>query len=75
MWPKEDGSPTPAYRFVDLYFADYGAASEAVTTEEAAAFFASVFELGSGGVQVAFAGVEESVEAGSHPPVVEAAAR
>ncbi len=22
VWPKEDGSPTPAYRLVDLYFAD-----------------------------------------------------
>ena len=26
VWPKEDGSPTPAYRLLDLYFADYAAA-------------------------------------------------
>ena len=29
VWPKEDGSPTPAYRFIDLYFSDYDAASGA----------------------------------------------
>ena len=32
VWPKEDGSPTPAYRMVDLYFPDYDTASAAVTT-------------------------------------------
>ena len=30
VWPKEDGSPTPAYRMIDLYFADYESASAAV---------------------------------------------
>ena len=25
VWPKEDGSPTPAYRLLDMYFADYDA--------------------------------------------------
>ena len=29
VWPKEDGSPTPACRLLDLYFADYAAASDA----------------------------------------------
>jgi hypothetical protein len=29
VWPKEDGSPTPAYRLLDLYIADYPAASAA----------------------------------------------
>jgi uncharacterized protein (TIGR02118 family) len=23
VWPKEDGSPTPAYRMIDLYYPDY----------------------------------------------------
>lgn len=59
VWPKEDGSPTPAYRMIDMYFSDYDAASKAVTTEEAAAFFPSVFELGTGGARIAFAEVEE----------------
>ena len=26
VWPKEDGSPTPAYRLFDMYFADYDTA-------------------------------------------------
>ena len=60
VWPKEDGSPTPAYRMLDLYFADYDAASAAVTTEEAGAFFPNVFELATGGVRIVFAEVEDS---------------
>ncbi|WP_432936634.1 SDR family oxidoreductase [Kribbella sp. CA-253562] len=60
VWPKEDGSPTPAYRLVDLYFTGYGAASDAVTTPEAAELFPSVFELATGGVRIAFADVENS---------------
>ena len=60
VWPKEDGSPTPAYRVLDLYFADYDAASKAVTTEEAAAFVSTVFELATGGVKLLFADVEEA---------------
>ncbi len=60
VWPKEDGSPTPAYRLMDLYFADYDAASAAVTTAEAGAFFPSVFELATGGVRIVFADVEQS---------------
>lgn len=58
VWPKEDGTPTPAYRFIDLYFDDYESASKAVTTEEAAEFFNDVFALASGGVRIAFADVE-----------------
>jgi uncharacterized protein (TIGR02118 family) len=58
VWPKEDGSPTPAYRLMDMYFADYDAASAAVTTAEAGAFFPSVFELATGGVRIVFADVE-----------------
>jgi uncharacterized protein (TIGR02118 family) len=59
VWPKEDGSATPAYRVLDLYFADYEAASKAVTTEEAAAFVGKVFELATGGVKLLFVDVEE----------------
>ena len=59
VWPKEDGSPTPAYRLLDMYFADYEAASAAVNTEEAGAFLPSVFELATGGVRIVFADVEQ----------------
>lgn len=60
VWPKEDGSPTPAYRMVDMYFADYDSASAAVTTAEAAALFPSIFQLATGGVRIVFAEVESS---------------
>jgi uncharacterized protein (TIGR02118 family) len=62
VWPKEDGSATPLYRLVDLYFSDYDSASAAVASEEAAAFFPAVFELATGGVRIVFADVE-TVEA------------
>ncbi len=60
VWPKEDGTPTPAYRLLDLYFADYDTASAAVKTPEAAAFVPTVFGLGTGGVRIAFTDLEGS---------------
>jgi hypothetical protein len=60
VWPKEDGTPTPAYRLIDLYFADYDAASAAVTTPEMGAMFPRLLELATGGVRVVFAQVEDS---------------
>jgi len=60
VWPKEDGTPTPAYRMVDLYFTNYEAASAAVATEEAGALFPAVFELATGGFRILFSEVEES---------------
>jgi hypothetical protein len=48
VWPKENGSPTPAYRLIDLYFPDYETASAAVTTPEAGALFPSILGLATG---------------------------
>jgi len=56
--PKEDGSATPAYRLLDLYFTDYDEASKAVTTEAAGAFVGSVFKAATGGVRIVFAEIE-----------------
>ncbi|WP_197379311.1 EthD family reductase [Mycolicibacterium mengxianglii] len=58
VWPKEDGSPTPAYRMIDLYFPDYATASEAVATPEAQAFFTAMGQLSTGGVRVLFSDIE-----------------
>jgi uncharacterized protein (TIGR02118 family) len=58
--PKEDGSPTPLYRMVDLYFPDYDTANAAVATPEAAALFPSIFGLATGGVRIAFSDIEQS---------------
>ena len=35
VWPKEDGTATPAYRTLDLYFDSYEEASAAVATPAA----------------------------------------
>lgn len=58
VWPKEDGTPTPAYRTLDLYFDDYDAASAAVTTGTAQEFFGLL--VGSG---VPFTGLFSDIEA------------
>ena len=58
--PKEDGSATPAYRLLDMYFTDYDAASSAVTTGQASAFVGKVKGLATGGVRIVFADIEES---------------
>jgi uncharacterized protein (TIGR02118 family) len=57
VWPKEDGGPTPAYRLLDLYFADYAAASAAAA--EAGPLVAATKEHATGGVVIAFAEVLE----------------
>ncbi|WP_223199164.1 EthD family reductase [Solihabitans fulvus] len=59
VWPKEDGSPTPAYRLLDLYFADYAAASAAAA--EAGPLVGATIEHATGGVAIAFAEVLEDV--------------
>jgi uncharacterized protein (TIGR02118 family) len=58
VWPKEDGSPTPAYRMIDLYYPDYDAACAAVTTPEAGAFFEALGRLSTGGVRILMSDVE-----------------
>lgn len=58
VWPKEDGSPTPAHRMIDLYYPDYDAASAAVATPEAGAFFQAMARLSTGGVRVLFSDIE-----------------
>ena len=60
VWPKEDGSPTPAHRQVDLYFTDYATASAAVATEAAGQLFPAIFGIASGGVSILFSDVEVS---------------
>ena len=57
VWPKEDSSPTPAYRLLDLYFADYAAASAAAA--EAGSLVGATLEHATGGIVIAFAEVVE----------------
>lgn len=56
--PKEDGGATPAYRLLDLQFADYAAASAAVETAAAGTLLTDVFARATGGVRIVFAETE-----------------
>ena len=58
VWPKEDGTPTPAYRQLDLYFASYEDASAAVTTPAAGALVGGLVQAG-----VTFTGLFSDIEA------------
>ena len=58
VFPKEDGSPTPAYRTADLYFADYGTACAALASPEGAALVADAKQIGSAGVKLLLSDVE-----------------
>ena len=57
VFPKEDGTATPAYRTLDLYFDDYAAASRAVATPEAGEFFEQL-----GAMNGTFTGLFSEVE-------------
>jgi hypothetical protein len=57
VWPKEDGTPTPAHRTLDLYFASYDDASAAVATAEADTFFTQLLATG-----ISFTGLFSDVE-------------
>jgi len=58
VWPKEDGTPTPAHRTLDLYFDSYEDASAAVATPAAGEFF-----QGLGGTGTTFTGLFSEIAA------------
>ena len=58
VWPKEDGTPTPAHRTLDLYFDSYDDASAAVATPAAGDFFGRL-----GATRTGFTGLFSDVEA------------
>lgn len=58
VFPKEDGSPTPAYRTADLYFADYATAVAALGTEAGQALIADTLKLGAAGVKLLLSDIE-----------------
>ncbi len=60
VFPKEDGSPTPAYRTADLYFSDYATASAALATEAGQALATDAMELGSAGVKLLLSDITSS---------------
>ena len=60
VFPKEDGTPTPAFRTLDLYFAGYDEASAATTSAEGGAFFPAFFGAAGGKVTGLFTDVESA---------------
>ncbi|GAB3391776.1 EthD family reductase [Humibacter soli] len=58
VWPKEDGSATPAFRTVALLFDGYDEASAATATPEGGAFFGAVIEATGGKITGLFLDVE-----------------
>ncbi len=60
VFPKEDGSPTPAYRTADLYFDSYDDACAAVATPEGKAAITDALQIGTGGVRFLLCDIEYS---------------
>lgn len=58
VWPKEDGTPTPAHRTLDLYFDSYEDASAAVATPVAGELFGQLAATGT-----PFSGLFSDIEA------------
>jgi uncharacterized protein (TIGR02118 family) len=60
VFPKEDGSPTPAYRTADLWFDSYDDACAAVATPEGQAAIKDAVHIGTGGVRFLLSDIEFS---------------
>lgn len=58
VWPKEDGTPTPAFRTLILYFDGYDEASAATSAAEGQAFFQALFGAAGGKVTGLFTDIE-----------------
>ncbi len=58
VFPKEDGSPTPAYRTADLYFDDYASACAVIASPEGQALLGDAMQLGSAGVKFLLSEIE-----------------
>jgi len=58
VWPKEDGTPTPAFRTLALLFDGYAEASAATGSPEGGAFFGAVAGAAAGKITGLFLDVE-----------------
>ncbi len=58
VWPKDDGTPTPAARTLVLAFDDYEEASAATASPEGQAFFGAVIGATGGRITGLFLDVE-----------------
>ena len=58
VFPKEDGSPTPAYRTIDIYFADYDTACAALESPEAGKLAGGLVKAATGGISLLLSDIE-----------------
>jgi hypothetical protein len=58
VFPKEDGSPTPAYRTIDVYFSDYATACAALATPEAGELAGGLVKAATGGIRFLLSDIE-----------------
>ncbi len=58
VFPKEDGTPAPAYRVAELYFDDYNSAVAAIGTPEGKALLEDAQTLGRNGVKFLLCDIE-----------------
>ncbi len=59
VFPKEDGSPTPAYRTIDIYFSDYATASAALATPETRELAGGLVPAATGGIRFLVSDIED----------------
>jgi uncharacterized protein (TIGR02118 family) len=55
VFPKEDGSPTPAYRTIDIYFPDYATACKALESPAAG----GLVNTATGGIRFLLSDIED----------------
>ncbi|HEY1727201.1 MAG TPA: EthD family reductase [Candidatus Baltobacteraceae bacterium] len=60
VFPKEDGSPTPAYRTADVYFESYADACAAIASPEGQGAIKDALAIGTGGVRFLLSDIEVS---------------
>ena len=59
VFPKEDGSPTPAYRTIDIYFSDYAVACAALASPAAGELAGGLVQAATGGIRFLLSEIED----------------
>jgi hypothetical protein len=59
VFPKEDGSPTPAYRTIDIYFSDYATACAALASAPAGELAGGLAQAATGGIRFLLSNIED----------------
>ena len=59
VFPKEDGSQTPAYRTIDIYFVDYATACAALASAEAGELAGGLANAATGGIRFLLSDIED----------------